>query len=302
MAGTPFFIATFAASKNADYSKHSGTLTATSTGTSTISGGKLVFASGSAAKVAFSPNNNIPLGQAWSIRFKYTPSYSNAPASPQRIFSTARNSSDGAWSAIITHHNSGPNVVYHTESNAAIKSNNFSWNPVSGTEYEFLYVIDWTNGNYKFYIDGVLKGTPPTGASTRAPQGLIFQIGQDHDNTSSDIATFSIRDLIIYDGAFTESAYTPGYTATIPNTDTWPTEAQTKTGVTFYQSDVLKTGTYDGSDRWTDPGESNVSNGVAYKANSTTNNKTGTLVSVTNTISNTSLGAVGPLSANLTEV
>ncbi len=34
-------------------------------------------------------------------------------------------------------------------------------------------------------------------------------------------------------------------------------------------------GTYDGSDRWTDPGESNVKSGVAYKANSTSNNKTG---------------------------
>lgn len=57
-----------------------------------------------------------------------------------------------------------------------------------------------------------------------------------------------------------------------------PSLANTKTGVAGDGG----TGTYDGSDRWTDPGESNVADGVAYKANSTTNNKTGTLDSVTN--------------------
>lgn len=54
-----------------------------------------------------------------------------------------------------------------------------------------------------------------------------------------------------------------------------PAEASVKTGVTF--DGASKTGTYTGSDRWTDPGESNVRSGTAYKANSTSNNKTGTL-------------------------
>lgn len=41
---------------------------------------------------------------------------------------------------------------------------------------------------------------------------------------------------------------------------------------------VTANGTYDGSDRWTDPGENKVLSGETYKANSLTNNKTGTLV------------------------
>ncbi len=53
-----------------------------------------------------------------------------------------------------------------------------------------------------------------------------------------------------------------------------PTAANTKTGVATDNT----TGTYDGSDRWTDPLEVNVLSGVAYKANSTTNNKTGSYV------------------------
>ena len=52
-----------------------------------------------------------------------------------------------------------------------------------------------------------------------------------------------------------------------------PTTANVKTGVSF---GVSQTGTYDGSDRWTDPGIANVRSGTAYKANSTSNNRTGT--------------------------
>lgn len=55
-----------------------------------------------------------------------------------------------------------------------------------------------------------------------------------------------------------------------------PTAANTKTGVSV---DVSDTGTYDGSDRWTDPGVAHVELATVYKANSTTNNRTGTLTS-----------------------
>ena len=61
---------------------------------------------------------------------------------------------------------------------------------------------------------------------------------------------------------------------------TVPSLANTKIGV----SGDGGTGTYDGSDRWTDPGEANVASGVQYKANSTTNNKTGTLTGGSTTV------------------
>jgi hypothetical protein len=51
-----------------------------------------------------------------------------------------------------------------------------------------------------------------------------------------------------------------------------PSLANTKTGVAGDGG----TGTYDGSDRWTDVGITNVRSGSAYKANSTSNNRTGT--------------------------
>lgn len=64
-----------------------------------------------------------------------------------------------------------------------------------------------------------------------------------------------------------------------------PATTNVKTGVTF--DGASQTGSYTGADRWTDPGEANVLLGTAYKANSTSNNKTGTLLVVTNTFTAT---------------
>lgn len=54
-----------------------------------------------------------------------------------------------------------------------------------------------------------------------------------------------------------------------------PATANVKTGVTY--DGATKTGSYDGSDRWSDPGVANVRSATAYKANSLTNNRTGSL-------------------------
>lgn len=53
-----------------------------------------------------------------------------------------------------------------------------------------------------------------------------------------------------------------------------PAVGDVKTGYAYDTLDSL-TGTYDGSDRWSDPGIANVRLGTAYKANSTVNNRTG---------------------------
>jgi hypothetical protein len=55
-----------------------------------------------------------------------------------------------------------------------------------------------------------------------------------------------------------------------------PSAAQTRIGLAFDTADSL-TGTYDGADRWTDIPVFNVLAGYTYKANSTTDNRTGTL-------------------------
>jgi hypothetical protein len=64
-----------------------------------------------------------------------------------------------------------------------------------------------------------------------------------------------------------------------------------KTAVTFGAASA-QTGTYDGSDRWTDPGVSHVQTGTTYKANSTTNNRTGTYDPITGNYTDPGVGTV----------
>lgn len=130
-----------------------------------------------------------------------------------------------------------------------------------------------------YYINGAAK-TPTyvdVGAATNVKTGVSYGVGLTGSYDGSD--RYTDPDLSKIDSAYSFKYNTTGAnnrtgTATIPSL------ANTKTGVAGYGG----TGTYDGSDRWTDPGEANVANGVQYKANSTTNNKTGTLSSVTNNI------------------
>ncbi len=57
-----------------------------------------------------------------------------------------------------------------------------------------------------------------------------------------------------------------------------PTVGNVKVGINYGVNGTSQIGTYDGSDRWTDPGVANVRLGIAYEADSTTNNRTGTLI------------------------
>lgn len=56
-----------------------------------------------------------------------------------------------------------------------------------------------------------------------------------------------------------------------------PGTSNVKIGVGYVFNSIPQVGTYDGSDRWSDPGISHVEQATAYKANSTSNNRVGTL-------------------------
>lgn len=131
----------------------------------------------------------------------------------------------------------------------------------------------------------------PTAANTKTGVSVDATTGTyDGSDRWSDPGVTNVRTSTAYKANSTTNNRTgtaaiPGAsdvrsgTATDATTGTLvvPSLANTKTGVAGDGG----TGTYDGSDRWSDPGEVNVASGVAYKANSTTNNKTGTLAVAT---------------------
>lgn len=167
----------------------------------------------------------------------------------------------------------------------------------------------------KFYIDAVSLGTVTPGNALESSWDTNYYaniiIGGGPNVTTSD---FKLDEFCIWDGAINptsvtlesgsgslngasrtslvaaaalDGSITTGTAASnilstasividgVTTTGTYvaPVNTNVKTGVSFGVSD---TGTYDGSDRHTDPGIANVRSGTAYKSNSTTNNRTGT--------------------------
>ncbi len=142
-----------------------------------------------------------------------------------------------------------------------------------------LYYLDLSASAHRqalpgFGVDGAYVTRADAGSwaavtATRVPlMGLrISHIETGGGGTSTDPGIANVRagtDYTIDDEDLTGTLVAPSL-------------ANTKVGV----SGDGGTGTYDGSDRWSDPGVENVESGVEYKANSATDNRTGTYDPVT---------------------
>ena len=121
--------------------------------------------------------------------------------------------------------------------------------------------------------DGSDRWTDPGESNVR--NGTAYKANSTSNNKTGNVVVPSTANTKT--GVSVDTAGTGTYDGSDRWTD--PTEACVKTGTAYKANSTTnnKTGTYTGSDRWTDPGALFVLNGVEYKANSTTNNKTGTL-------------------------
>lgn len=139
---------------------------------------------------------------------------------------------------------------------------------------DFLYLVSGTGitaGMYKITAHTATTLTVDIAPGTSAVADKVYSIGLGHNFTIG----VNLQ-AVAAPGTF-QAGLTVDYTdigAAQRRLDL-PSQANTKTGVVY--DNLLKTGTYDGSDRWTDPAIANVRSGTAYKANSTSNNRTGTV-------------------------
>lgn len=171
-----------------------------------------------------------------------------------------------------------------------------SWTATLDTIYDIFVSWDGTTAANaaKVYVDNVLivQGTASAARPTDDRNKIIsIEVGC----TSFDVASTRIKvnEFVIWDTVESSGSVTlsdsssgalNGASRTLfvnaasfdgtSNSD--PGIANVKTGTAYTIAGSALTGTYTGSDRWTDPLEANVAHGVVYKADSTTNNKTGT--------------------------
>ena len=186
------------------------------------------------------------------------------------------------------------NTVLATASGAA-----GSWETLSATTgvisadtvLEFFVDCDGTTGWVN--IDTIETENTSTSGTGIYKFGAPFVTGSAGLSNFTDVDTSKVE----LGFAFNYNSATPNRTGTRRQ----PATSEVKISTLFGPSDTL-TGTYDGSDRWSDPGESNVRNLIAYKANSLTNNKTGNVIeaAVASVLSGTIYGSSGSLTGTFT--
>lgn len=134
---------------------------------------------------------------------------------------------------------------------------------------------DWlatqANGTTRYYTSRVVDAVATYGLDMLSGDGLHLISGFQVPGHQSSRYVLSVLEPAAYASAGdVRSGVDRGDGTT--GTLVVPSLANTKIGVAGDGG----TGTYDGSDRWSDPGVANVLAATAYKANSATNNRTGT--------------------------
>jgi hypothetical protein len=136
-------------------------------------------------------------GNIMSVRMKFTPNYSGTPASSvwffafgsyggSNVFSARHDSSAGRFSVTVTN-SAGGSLFDGTFAGV--------WSPVSGTEYDLMFILNTTIGNVKVRESGNDTYDTAITIGTRTAS-TVFAIGGQYGATSYSNGLF--RDVVVY--------------------------------------------------------------------------------------------------------
>jgi hypothetical protein len=209
------FIASMKDNLDADYARGSRFVTLTS-GSVSITNGKLVLGSGNDNYVRYSAVGNASFTQQGAFRFKITPNYSGTPITNLVAiikFAISTNNND----IFLSHSTTGYLIlrIYNTTGGTIFNTSMFLWSPIAGTEYEMEIDMDISNGATRLFIDGIQCGATITTTGIRN-SGDFVQIGSMSSYGVLWTSNFSMRDLEIFDNVqhttdYQISSYTPDY-------------------------------------------------------------------------------------------
>lgn len=201
---------TFTSSMDANWYTANTSLAANLIGVPTLSGGKL-DCTGATNKGLYYSNAVIGnLAGSLSLKFKYTPNYTTAPATYSALFSFTNGTNNN--DLIRVYHENASNRVRISAYNnigTLIHSGNIfgSWAPTAGQEYEIEVCVDaGGTGNIRMFIDGVLLGTVNT-IYTRGTSAVRLYLGSD----TLYVTDASFNDISLYSNVQHTTNYTAGY-------------------------------------------------------------------------------------------
>jgi hypothetical protein len=159
-----------------------------------------------------------------------------------------------------------------------------TWSGTANTPADIWITWDGTSsaGAFKIYIDGVIfeSITPSAALATSRNNNRTTTISLGYAGSVATGVAYYLNEFCVWDSIETPVAGRTDFIAgaAFDGLDyTTLTVDKVKTGEAYNAAGVAYTGTYDGSDRWTDIAASKVELAYDYKANSTVNNRTGTL-------------------------
>jgi fibronectin-binding autotransporter adhesin len=229
------FAATYGTNTTADFG--GGTLTATTSGTVTVSGGKLNMDGADAANkyTNYSSANNFPTNGRGTLRMRATPGYTGSASTRQWYFASALNVLSSSNQFLLWHEAGATDLQVQILDNAgnSVCYMAGTWNPTAGVEYELEVNFDAVGNNWALYVDGNRISTRDSGAGTGTLDhtNTFFRIGDI--NTAAAYFDAKIDDVAIYNTVKnTGATRTTGYSIpTTKYTTTDPTVEQT-TGFT----------------------------------------------------------------------
>lgn len=195
--------------ENADYAYES--ITGTLNGAAAISGGKLVCAGEAIGHLDFS-NSNQGDGNKGTVKFKWTPKFSGAPATEKIIYWNGNIASYNGAILLLLVSTSLYFYIYNS-AGGTVLNKSVSFTPVADTQYEIVMTWDFTGADdSNFFIDGVLKD----GGNIVSTRGTTTTNRLGNDGTGTKLANHEYDDLVIYDSVIYTANYTPGYTLPYP--------------------------------------------------------------------------------------
>lgn len=206
--------ATFGANYNANINGNfgGGALAGVAFGGAEVLNGQLDLAHDDIRHVTYDAVGNFDNPQTGSIKFKFTPPYSNNPTSNICIFSSGRYFTNNQNHMFMTQGTNGILYlkVYDKNSALTLSSGFDPWSPIAGEQYEFSLDFDFTAGVTELRINGIQQGSTATSTVERDSNISFLRIGSDRSNLYK--SNFKIDDLICYGSVQHTEDYTPGYT------------------------------------------------------------------------------------------
>lgn len=156
------WFASLTTSLTADYSANGSSLSATTSGSVSISAGKLLMSASASTCYWASGGAGVDGTSSGCVNFKFTPLYSSSPSASVTMFELVNNTGNG--NRLQLYHSTSRTIkltIYDTGGIALVNTTILNpWNQVSGTEYEIE--LDWSPSATRLFINGSQVGSTIT--------------------------------------------------------------------------------------------------------------------------------------------